>query len=279
MRDLAASKAYWDKWVEFSARNIAKDLAQISTPSGNPIYRPQFVWDTSMEHLRLIFRRYSRGDDVHELQELLVGLIDTWELSNTLAREVCTRHNLETCRDWVFELSNLNHYVWCFWVVGLALLLSISDEDWERLLKLVGSEGEDLLIDKVIATRQKDRNISAVLLHEKPYARLSEAINAPESQKSTLLLCFVKNWYGELNRKGKQQPWWYVFGDPDKSPIELGSYFGRWCIEAAVCAKAFNIDDGGCLGHEYYPGDFLRPNGPSIHAPPLKIKKKWFGFF
>lgn len=34
-----------------------------------------------------------------------------------------------------------------------------------------------------------------------------------------------------------------MYGDPIKHPLENGSYFGRWCIEAAVVAKVFRIDD------------------------------------
>ena len=63
----------------------------------------------------------------------------------------------------------------------------------------------------------------------------------------------------------KDELWWYIYGDPVKHPLEMGSYFGRWCLEAAVAAKVFAIDDRLCLGHEHYPGDFLRPDGPSTH--------------
>ena len=60
--------------------------------------------------------------------------------------------------------------------------------------------------------------------------------------------------------------------NPVLNPLEMGSYFGRWCIEAVAAVKAFGLDDSLCLGHEHYPGDLLRPDGPSTHpqrpAPP-----------
>lgn len=66
--------------------------------------------------------------------------------------------------------------------------------------------------------------------------------------------------------KGKDELWWYIYGDPVKHPLETGSYFGRWCIEAIAAVKAFETDDRLCLGHEYYPGDLLWSDGSSTHT-------------
>jgi hypothetical protein len=259
-------KAYWDKWIKLSEENNRKDIDQLKRPSGNPVYRPQFVFDLSQHGIgRLTLRRYSRGDPIRELGQHFAGLLDAWELSNKLAAEICAEHNLKTCRDWVFELSNLNHYNWCFWLVGLALALEIPDEQWQRLLALIGGEGEDVLLDRVIASRQPSRSIGSALLHPKPYARLLKTVDAPHDQQAVLLRDFVTHWYAELARKGNEELWWYIYGDPVKHPLDKGSYFGRWCIEAVAAVKAFNLDDGLCLGHEHYPGDLLRPDGPSTH--------------
>lgn len=260
-------KAYWDKWTSFGEENIAKDLEHIKQPSKNPVYRPQFVWDIAQSGLfRLILRRYSRGDPIRDLGQHFPGLLDAWELSNRLSDTICAEHHLQTCRDWTFTLANLNHYNWCFWLVGFALSLEIPDAQWQRLLTLIGSEGEDELLDRIIASRQPDRAIGKTVLHAKPYARLLKAINAPADQQANLLREFVDHWYVELARPSKDELWWYVYGDPQKHPLEMGSYFGRWCIEAVAAVKAFKLDDHLCLGHEHYPGDFLRPDGPSTHV-------------
>jgi hypothetical protein len=221
---------------------------------------------------RLIIRCYSRGDPIRDLAQHFSGLLDAWELSNKLAAEICAEHKLTTCRDWTFELAHLNHYNWCFWLVGLALALEIPEEQWQRLLVLIGGEGEDELLDRIIASRQPDRKIGTTLLHPKPYARLKTAVDAPKDQQATLLRDFVDHWYAELARQGKQQLWWYIYGDPVKHPLDKGSYFGRWCIEAVAAVKAFGLDDSLCLGHEHYPGDLLRPDGPSTH--PAKSEAK-----
>jgi hypothetical protein len=160
--------------------------------------------------------------------------------------------------------------------VGLGLCLEIPDAQWVRLLALIGGEGEDILLDRIIASRQPARQISAVLLHAKPYARLLKAIDAPAIKQAALLQAFVAHWYDELKRPPPQnrkaptiEPFWYTYGDHN---FEGGSYFGRWCIEAAAAVKVFNLDDSLCVGHEHYPSDLLPHN--QIEQ---KLSKK--GFF
>lgn len=273
-------KKYWNQRIEFLERAILEKIRLLSQPSVNPIYDPQFAFDLANYNINLLLRRYSRGDAVSHLRDHIDNLLKYWELSNRLSDEICTQENVSSCRDRDFSLSNLNHYNWCFWLVGLALTLEIPEDQWQRLLTLIGGSGEDVLLDRVISSRQPDRLIGTKLLHAKPYARLLKAIDAPEDSQAALLKDFVDHWYAELkrlppkNRKAPTiEPFWYIYGDPVKHPLEMGSYFGRWCIEAAVAAKVFSIDDSLCLGHENYPGDLLRPDGPSTHPKRSEVKR------
>lgn len=291
---------YWDDQVHFFSEAIDKKWLLLKGRSVNPQYDPQYCFDLSKYIGAFIFRRYSRGDPIQELTSHIHGLLDAWELSNNLARDLNVQlapgqgwdhRHLGTApqvssdprahndpRDWVFDLRNLNHYNWCFWLVGLALSLELPNDQRQRLLSLVGGEGQDVLLDRVIASRQPERQIGSVLLHPKPYGRLLKAIDAPEAQQAKLLRDFVDHWYVELARKGDQELWWYIFGDPQKHPLSMGSYFGRWCIEAVAAVKAFGLDDSLCLGDEHYPGDLLRPDGPTTHpqrSDEAEPKKHW----
>ena len=276
------NKNYWDARVEFDMHTLAEHSLQMLQASANPTYRPEFAFHVCERGVRIILRRYSRGDSISSLSQYFPGLLDAWELSNRLSDEVCKEHNLQTCRDWDFSLSNLNHYNWCFWLVGLGLCLEIPEDQWQRLLALVGGEGEDELLDRVIASRTPARRIGTALLHAKPYARLLKAVNAPKAQQAALLLDFVQHWYAELKRPAPKnrkaptiEPFWYIYGDPEKHPLEMGSYFGRWCIEATAAVKALGLDDSLCLGHEHYPGDLLRPDGPTTHPVREESKPSW----
>lgn len=289
-------EGYWDEWGQYSEKRLAQEWERIRQPSANPIYRPQYVFHTGINILRYILTRYSRGDNIRELAQHFPGLLDAWELSNKLANELNAQlapgqgwdhrslgaprisddqRSHTDPRAWIFKLSNLNHYNWCFWLVGLALALEIPDDQWQRLLALIGGEGEDELLDRVIASRQPGRKIGSNLLHKKPYTRLLKAIEAPRAKQASLLRDFVEHWYPELARKGEGELWWYIFGDPVKHPLEKGSYFGRWCIEAVAAVKAFGLDDSLCLGNEHYPGDLLRPDGPTTHHQRETEKRGW----
>ena len=269
-------KQYWAdreakdlQWIERASKILAE-------PSANPIYRPQFAFDFAKDNLISGIRVYSQGGDILEISTHFPRLLDAWELSDLASTEVCAENNLQICRDWTFELTDLNHYLWCFWLVGLALALEIPDDQWFRLVALIGEGGQDVLLDRIIAYRQPERTIGKELLHAKPYARLLKAIDAPPAQQADLLLAFVEHWYPELNRRGKQQPWWYIYGDPVKHPLEMGSYFGRWCFEAAAAVKVFGLDDSNCIGHEHYPGDLLHPSEDVIPAPNPSAKSGWW---
>jgi hypothetical protein len=168
---------------------------------------------------------------------------------------------------------NLDHYMICFGLVGLALALNIPEDQWQRLLVLIGNEGEDELLDKVIATRQVGRKIGSKLCHPKPYRRLLNAINAPLDKQPVLLREFLDQWFIELGNPATperatqagqhEKPYWYLYLNYD---FEGGAYFGQWCVEAVAAVKALGINDELCLGHRHYPGDLLRPTGPSTHS-------------
>jgi len=273
------NKQYWDKQNSFYINTIEDMSETFKKPSKNPNFRPEYSWHLVKRCAGFLLTLYSRGDDITKLSVHFSGLLDAWELSNKLADELKAtlepnqgfdlRHLAIVAisddprahndpRSWVFSLSNPNHYNWCFWLVGLALLLDIEEELWQRLLKLIGGEGEDILLDRVIATRQTKRIIGEALLHKKPYARLLKAIDAPKEKQAKLLFEFVDNWYKELNRKrADEELWWYMANVPMEKILEMGNYFGYWCIEGAVCAKVFNLDDSLCIEHPHYPKAFL----------------------
>lgn len=265
MRAPMGNKQYWEKAVANGIRAIQMAEEQLKVPAVVENYEAQYVWNYTLDHPRQTLTQYSRGDAIRDLYNPFPKVLDAWELSNREAEAICRKFGYPTCRDWTYSLRNLEHYQWCFWLVALALLMDTSDADWQRLLALVGGEGEDALLDRVIATRTSARTLGKKVLHKKPYARLWAVVQAPPTEQAQGLRDFVEHWYAELRRAPKDDIWWYDLGDPEINPLEKGSYFGRWCLEAAAVAKAMSIDDSLCQGHEHYPGDFLRPHGPSTH--------------
>lgn len=260
---------YWDKACDFWQYSINRSKEILKTPAGDPSYEPQYLFEVVKDNYQCILSRYSRGDPISELLPYFDPLLAAWEASEALGQSVWSEQQQYTRHTWAV---NLDHYIVCFWLVGLALALDVSDAQWQRLLVLLGNEGEDTLLDRIIASRSPERWIGERLCHPKPYQQLLDAIDAPPEQQALKLATFVKHWYKELNRPAKpgmpeatafyNRPYWYTLGDHN---FEGGAYFGRWCIEAVAAVKAFGLDDSLCLGHQHYPGDLLRPNGPSTH--------------
>ena len=265
-RDSLKDLAWFDQWVAFDQQTIAEALTVRKGAVRNKQYEPQFVYRLSTRYFELMLRRYSRGDALRELAPYFGPMLDAWEEAERLGKSIWTGEDQAMRHSWK---SNLDFYIGCFWRVGIAMALEVPDSQWQRLVRLIGNEGEDAMLDRVIATRHPGRSIGTQLCHPMPYRRLLEAIEAPAPDRPALLKSFVTHWYAELDRLPKKglsretaiydRPHWYGYHDVQ------GAYFGYWCIEAVAVAKAFGIDDHSCLGLPHYPGDLLRADGPSTH--------------
>jgi hypothetical protein len=273
MRDRLATTEYWDKWIEYVECSALQDLEIIKAPSANAAYRPQFIYRMACSHYEQLLRKYSRGDSISTLVNELEPLIDLWEESDREGFVVWTEEQRAMRSSWS---NNLDFYIISFWLVSFSLVLDLRDDLWKRLLVLIGNEGEDKLLDMIIATRQPGRRVGSKLCHPRPYGRLLIAIESKGTDAAAAYLRdFVDNWFKELDRHPKKElsrettayarPYWYDFGSCD---ISGGAYFGRWCVEAVGAVRAFCLDDSLCIGHPAYPGDLLRPEGPTTHTIP-----------
>lgn len=270
IRDALGDQAYWEKWTDYQIK-IIDEFREISkkTP-GDPFYYPQFVYDIRNKYIELTLIRYSRGDPIGELAQYFPLLMDMWEEAERLGKDVWDADTQFTRHTW---RVNKDFYMDSFWLVGLALALEIPDDQWQRLLALIGNQGQDILLDRVIASRQPGRKIGGKLCFPKPYRHLLAAVDAPKDEQAVKLLHFLDRWYPELagGRSVMSRPYWYDRHPPN---LEGGGYFGYWCIEAVAAVKAFGLDDSLCLGHPHYPGDLLRPEGPSTHPPRPEAETK-----
>lgn len=260
MRDALATIEYWIKWINFEGDAISKRIKLIGEPSKNLSYEPQYVRDLAFKHVKLALRHYSLGVPVNQLLQYFDSLIHYWEESERLGKEVWTPEQQRIRHTWSI---NLDFYIDCFWLVGLALALEIPESQWHRLIVLIGNDGQDELLDRIIKTRSPHRRVGDSLCYPKPYAQLLKAADAKVSAQPALLAKFVSYWYqdvGSAARSGREKqavpykkPYWHSYHSPMK-----GAYFGYWCLEAVAAVKAFGLDDSQCVGHPHYPGDLLR---------------------
>jgi len=261
IRAKKGDQGYWDEWIGYRKKRLADMWEKCQSPAGDPTYAPQYMFELAKNHWHLMFCLYSRGDSINDMVPLFAPMLDAWEESERLGRHVWSTEQKARRHSWAL---NFDHYIVSFWLVGLALALELPDDLWNRMVALIGNEGEDILLDRVIASRSPGRRIGTQLCFTRPYERLLTTINAPRPEQGQMLLEFVKHWYVELAQISKgasvdqpapsPYPYWHKFGDRD---FEDGTYFGRWCVEAVAVVKVFGVDDSLCLGHENYPANLL----------------------
>ena len=169
MRDVLANKEYFDEAIHYASDRIISMEAQAKEEGSDPTYLPQYYFEIAKKYWELMLLKYSRGDVVSELSTYFSPMLDVWEKSETLGEKVFTKEQQQSRNSWA---TNLDNYIINFWLVGLALTLEVPDKIWTRLVTLVGNEGEDELLDRIIASRQPSRKIGKVLCHPKPYKQL-----------------------------------------------------------------------------------------------------------
>ncbi len=267
IRDASKSVAWYDEWIAYDRQRMAKAAQMRLAPLANSTYEPHFVYELSGLQLHLLLRRYCRGDPVASLREHLAPMVDAWAASDELGRSVWTEEQWSLRHDW---RRNRNFYQRCFWVAALALALDWPGEAWPRLLALMGNEGQDTLLDRVLATRQPQRRIGSTLCHPKVYQGLLKVVDAPSAAQAAALRRYVAGWYASQDRPPRkglsrltnsdERPYWYDYADYE------GAYFGHWCLEAVAVVQALGVADSACLGLPNYPGDLVHPDGPSTHV-------------
>jgi len=244
-QDFLKDESYFSKWITFKEKTAIPEMViQTKSPSANKKYRAQFIFTIFRERSELLIERYSRGDDLHDLRITLPEIIETWEwarqeeLKVFNENEMANRHNFA---------RNLDAYCLALWMVSITICLKADNDILQRMLKLIGNEGEDWLFEQLVARHAPGRKSTEQLLYPKPYQLLKDAIEETvQEDRNRLMEKFLKTWY-----PGMSKTYWH---DCHKGP-EGGGYFGYWCFEAAGVVRVFGIDDSAFRDNLYYPKD------------------------
>lgn len=281
IRDRIKSESYFQAAIDAELSSIERYQA-LSAGAELPVVT-RSLYKLAAKQVRITLHRYSRGDPVGSLPRHFGPMLDAWEQAERSAAHLWSAEQQQERHDWAL---NFDFYIISFWLVGLALAFEVEDGPWTRLLALIGNEGNDALLDRVIASRTPGRVIGSELRHAVPYARLLACLAAPATERPALLAAFVDRWYVELGRReapvhqvrepggsgalghrlqtgdrSTEAPYWHGHHTLD------GGYFGYWCLEAVAAVKAFGIDDTACRGHRHYPGDLVHGDADDLTDP------------
>lgn len=271
-RDAMRSEAYWNAWIEYNASVFKFGQEVLQNLPKNPEYPPSFLFEQVKFYCEYILRLYSRGDPTGRMSEHFYRLIEVWEAYDVQLLAIGLKSESSVRLSWSLSFD---YYIMCFWLVGWALALDVSDEMWCRLVRLVGNEGEDILLDSIISKRQPFRKVGSSLCYPKAYAGLLEVVLSPPAKRGRLLHSYLDQWYVGLHHAGcpdaiprLRTPYWYDFGSRVSGG---GAYFGYWCVEAIAVVVAYRVDDRRLLNHPNYPGDFLKDGRCPRYAEKAKF--------
>jgi Domain of unknown function (DUF1911)/Domain of unknown function (DUF1910) len=231
VRDALMSEDYFRQSIDFMRTTIESFESKLRTKS-DTLKKPQILaMAVASYKLQSLIAGYSIGHSLDELKSSIGGVIDSWEKS--LSFKGSSK----------IDLRYLDNYVRSVWLLSLGIIFNIHQGDWNRLLVCIGSEGQDNLVEKLIACRTPGRQRSNRLIHKNIY---SDLYKATESKSYLDVQQFLSSWYDKMDDIG-----WH---DCHKGP-EGGGYVGYWAIEAAGVVAAFDIDHSKLKGIKYYPFD------------------------
>jgi hypothetical protein len=220
-----------------------------------------FHWHIASVKLELLLLHYTAGRPLAELRDQLPAVISAFDAYIVVERiprkQSPPRNEAET-----LEITQLEAYVYVMWLLALCRLLG-----HERLIPKVMAwldrnaefnRGRDTIFERVVekltGTMQDPGRYS---LHIDAYRPLGRAILAEDpADRPALVKEFVENWYKHM----KDCYWQGTHTDKEGS-----SYFGYWCLEAALVTFLWDIDDTSYRDHLVYPKDlvaYARENFP-----------------
>lgn len=275
-RDSLRRNPYWDERSLDLQRDIVASEKALAQRTGGAGDQAGLWFQLRDAHFALAMTRYSRGDAVGLMRPHLNMALACWEGAESAAEQEWSAEGLHATRTWAL---NIDRYIESFWFVGLALVFEFPEAQWQRLIRLVGNEGEDGLLDAVIASRDKTRAIGRSFCYPQPYGRLWEAATAPRAHRAALFRQFVDHWYPSMfsavhnarqeQARSMRQPHWL-----EQHHRKNGPYFGYWCIEAVAVSRALNLEDRLCRTHPHYPSDLVQAssgNPASSSAGPFSL--------
>jgi Domain of unknown function (DUF1911)/Domain of unknown function (DUF1910) len=152
---------------------------------------------------------------------------------------------------WAGFENHYGGYDQMIWVISLAILCDVSDDDFKRITTIIERDKvQDKLLDFLIKSKLSDwKGSSDSFIQESPYKGLQKALNEPAGGDAGIKLIqqyLQKDWY-----KGHSDAAWYNSHLNKKVNV----YCGYWAWETAALVKAKGWDDEKLKGLDYYPYD------------------------
>lgn len=248
MRDILKNKLYFDEKIEFYSEAIEEDEKTSNnwpkdiTLEGRALH----LYSTFSYYTRVLFCKYSRGDNFEEIKFWFERTLNSWQRLNDYLFE----YNDKKIREMYTNLA-FDNYIIFLWILSFAVCLEVNAQLLKKTVKLINNAGKDALLDRIMAQMGMAEKVTDNLIHPRPFKPLYESLDADPANKQKLTARFLKNWY-----TGCRKAFWY---DTDRG--DDSGYFGYWCFEAALVVKLWGIDDQSFADHPNYPKALVHLKG------------------
>lgn len=239
VRDTLCSVNDLEKKINFNRNEIIEEEEEIKLlieDIDNDIQRyprrnEEIIYDTKVRLFRLLYEiiraEYSLGSDCKELEKDYEKLIPIIE-------------------DIGWEKMGYVHFIQVF---ALGILLEISDEKLNKLVKIADKENlDDCLFDFLVQSYGLTRErISETYQKENPYKQTTFIINLSFENKEKA----TKELTNYMEKKWFQGHSDYDWKNANKRP----GYVGFWSFETAALAKILKLNDNALQNNNHYPYD------------------------
>ncbi len=232
-REAFKEQTYFDHRIWFYQRDIDELNATLGIVDIGEPQKNQLNSNLFKKTLELIILRYSQGENIKILKEDFSEII-----------EFLSNYYLEAGK--LLDFKILEEYEMALWMVSLALLFKIPDDDFKRLVKVLGNENKDFLYEYIVGQRIINRELPDNILYPLPYHDLVESVKHKPIDRSVKVYEFLKNYYYSM-----EDTYWF------NSHLKDEGFFGYWCFALAAIVKINDMDDILFADHMFYPRDLL----------------------
>ncbi len=207
------------------------------------IERPEYVnvemlsWSWCYETTELLIALYSGGEPVESLEFYVDHLFSQFQ-----------RHK-QAYPNFCLKLWEPDAYQFTLWLLSFAVLFNKPGriKQIESYLSEDPDDGEDILLRQLFS-RVGVTIPGNMLIHERPYNEMLNAINAENDEQQQALRSYLKQWY-----RGMRNCYWH---DRHKARSDAG-FFGYWAFEAGLVTVLWDVDDTPYRDLPYYHKDLV----------------------
>lgn len=238
-REPLRDSAYWQEWIKdcIDAVQERQDKLKV-TPFPEKWKKNSITQSLYYDCKRLITLKYSGEASVEEIKDDYPQLIEAWVAYN---QNISTGDNKK-------HLLLTNDYYRVLTLISWGIVFNAPVDLFQKIANHIHSNGEDALIETLLATKLTGRTTTDKLIYPKSFELLYKATQTKGEEQIALVKEYLSNWYKNMKD--------FINYDAHKAKGE-GGFEGYWSFETAAIVVLYNIDDSSFRDMDFYPKDMV----------------------